>query len=82
MNNENVMPGVTTGIAVGALPGESTPSGRGSAILKGIRNTAAVLKTLFRSVFKKRYVLSEETGSSPETGGELYENGRPRYRVI
>lgn len=82
MNNENVMPGVTTGIAVGALPGESSPSGRGSAILKGIRNAATILKKILRNAFKKRYTLFEETGRSPESGGELYENGRPRYRVL
>lgn len=82
MYNENVMPGVTTGIAVGALPGVLVPSGRDSAILSGVRSAAAKTIRYLRAMFKAGNVLFAKTGSRLKTGGELYENGRPRYRFF
>ena len=79
MYNENVMPGITTGIAVGALPGDLVTPGRGSEKRTGI---VFLVKRFLHSLQKQLAVLFTKTGSSLEAGGELYENGKPRYRVI
>lgn len=78
MYNENVMPGITTGIAVGALPGVLSPPGRGSEKRTGL---VYLLKHFLRTRYKQLAALFKKSGST-ETGGELYENGKPRYRVL
>lgn len=79
MYNENVMPGITTGIAVGALPGVLSPPGRGSENRTGM---VFLVKYFLRTMYNQLAGLIKKTGSSLEAGGELYENGKPRYRVL
>ncbi len=82
MYNENVMPGITAGIAVGALPGDFVSPGRGSSTRNSIAQAISAVKHLLRTLHKQLAALFNKTGSRLESGGELYENGRPRYRVL